>query len=488
MKRYKIPLYRLRQTNPRQKKICSYFDDVRITWREIEAAVGQAPTADDVRILEGKCPRFSESDAAEIKARLGDGSLFPTAEPDRRKELLEHLFALPRIIKTLRTFFKDAHVMEEVVPCIYHIVDKKPKLSCSQILREAFQKSSGFEMAERKLWILTRTMFCQLPAPAARPDNRLLAKPRPGFPTPDALHKYAAEACRLGFMSDKIHGLQAVRPEAAIAKQALLSARKSPTYNVQDRHITFFQNAMYQVCRDIVETPHEPPGRTAFATAREKPRYVCGFPDTLSFKRDIENLHDLYHATEPIRDLHLSSLFRLQSFCYSFFRTPTELEGISIPGELAEGPYNVAGGSRFRADEPGTILGKRPREQDFRDGELDTIIEERQYGQSDDERGVHRPSTQEDVSTVIFMTLAEEGWRVLQRVEGTKQDVESAAKALSPKFSLLAITNDARMAAGITPEECFDQAAASGINTVLALPRNYHPSAIQHHIHSLYPK
>lgn len=441
-----------------------------------------------MHILQGKCPRYSESDAVEIKARLGDGSLFPTAEPDRRAELLEHLLALPRMIKSLYTFFQDARVMEQVVPCIYHIVDKDLRRSCSQILRDAFQKTSGFATAERKLWILTRAMLLELPAPAARPDKRLLAKQRPGYPTPDALHKYAAEACRLGFMSDKIRRLQAVRPEAAIAKQALLSARRSPTYHVQERHIQAIQNAMHQVCRDIVEAPHEPAGRAAVDIGQEKPRYVCGFPDTLSFQRDKVKVHDLYYATEPIKTPHPSHLLVLQSFCYSFFRTPTELESNSIAREPEEGTHNVGGGGRFREDEPGTIPEAPQREPGFLDGELGTIVEENQPGQDDDDdSGPQRPSAQENVSTVIFMTLGDDGWRELQRVRGTQQDVESTAKALSQNFSLLAATGNSRVA-GITPEDCFHQAAASGIDTVLAIPHNCNPSTLQRDFPSLYPR
>lgn len=422
-----------------------------------------------MKILESKCPRYSEKDAAEITARLKDGSLFPGAEPDRRAELLEHLSKLPTLITSLHTFANDVHFMGEVVPCIYHIVDKNLKLSCSRILREAYTKSSGFEVAERKLWILTLTSFLALAAPAARSERYLLAKQRPGEPMADVLHMYATEAHHLGFTSSKISRLLAVRPEAAVAKQALLSVRRPHAYHVEDHHIKSIQDAMSEICEDITETPREPPASMALASGGEKPRYLSGFPDVLSFRRDKEELHHLYSSTEPVRDADITSLFRLQSFCHSFFRVSEEVAGTSTLNKQADGARTVG-----------------------RQGLPDNAppsFEQTEYhgGENREEAAAHWQSAQDHPFAMFFMTLENGQWQVLRRVHpATVRSVENTARELcSYNYSLLAVTKDCRTG-GIAPGDCFDSAAASGINTVLAVPHDNSSSFVSYHCRALY--
>ncbi|KAH8715417.1 hypothetical protein HC256_004240 [Beauveria bassiana] len=452
------------------EQVHSYWQHIGMTWKLI--AEGEMLTAADVGLLEGKCPKYSESDASEIAALIEDGSLFPNANPQWRAGLLGRLKDLPlTTIRSLNTFFDDLRLMEQFVPCIYHIVDKTPGESCDSILQGAYRKPSGFETARRVLWRFLLRHFTELPRLSTRPGSRLLAKQRPGRPDEERLHALATLAHDLGFEPDKITQLRRVSAEKLIAKHALLQALKPPDFRPDSSHFESIQDAMVEVCRRVQKMPRPmQPGKLVSSTP-QRPVYVSGFPDLLSYEREKEHLSEWdadFLQSPPPTGWHVTTLFRLQSLCHALFDLPTDLGSEKRTGrrESWETIMPEDSGDSFQPSE-----SEEDEEASDRAQDRESI------------------TFQQQPHDVVFMELRKSKWRVLGRVESpNNENVQREAKGLCGSHFLAAISADG-VIGFIAPEDCLHSAAASGINTVLAIAIDataYDIDTISYHARLLY--
>ncbi|KAM3550754.1 hypothetical protein ARSEF4850_008195 [Beauveria asiatica] len=399
----------------RNFEVQSYWEHIRETWELI--ADGETLTATDVSFLEGKCPRYSESDSSEIAALIEDGCLFPNAKPQWRAGLLRRLRELPlTMIRSLNTFFNDLKLMEQ-------------------------SKSS------------------------------LLAKQRPGEPDEERLHALATLAHELGFTSDKITQLRRVPADRLIAKHALLRARKPPVFRADSSHFEGIQDAMVDVCRGVPQVPRPvQPGKLVSNTP-QRLRYVSGFPDLLSYERDKEHLSEWDASilqSPPPYGWHVTMLFRLQTLCHILFDVPADPASEKRTGrrESWETIMPEDSGDSFQPSESEEDEEASDRAQD------------------------REPITfQQQSHDVVFMELQKSKWRVLGRVESpNKENVQREAKGLCGSHFLAAISADG-VIGFIAPEDCLHSAAASGINTVLAIAIDataYDIDTISYHARLLY--
>ncbi|KAM3552524.1 hypothetical protein ARSEF4850_007353 [Beauveria asiatica] len=454
----------------RNFEVQSYWEHIRETWELI--ADGETLTAADVSFLEGKCPRYSESDSSEIAALIEDGCLFPNAKPQWRAGLLRRLRELPlTMIRSLNTFFNDLKLMEQFVLCIYHIVDKTPKESCDSILRDAYDKPSGFETARQVLWRFLLQNYTKLPRASARLNSSLLAKQRPGEPDEERLHALATLAHELGFASDKITQLRRVPAEKPIAKHALLQARKPPVFRADSSHFEGIQDAMVDVCRGVAQVPRPvQPGKLVSNTP-QRLRYVSGFPDLISYERDKEHLSEWDVSilqSPPPYGWHVTMLFRLQTLCHILFDVPADPASEKRTGRRESW-------ETIMPEDSGDSFQPRESEEDE---------------EASDRAQDREPITfQQQSHDVVFMELRNSKWRVLGRVESpNKENVQREAKGFCGSHFLAAISADG-VIGFIAPEDCLHSAAASGINTVLAIAIDapaYDIDTISYHARLLY--
>lgn len=415
----------------------------------------------DVLLLEGKCPTYSEKDADEIAALITDGKLCPGADSQWRAGLLGRLKKLPvLVIPSLNTFFDDCRFMEEVVPCIYHIADKKPKTSCDHILRKIYTKSTDFETARELLWRFLLLQYTDLARPPTRPENRLLAKQRPGPADEERLHVFATLAHTLGFDSKKITKLREMPAEMVIAKHALMRARNPSAYAVDRSHVEYIQNAMSKVCRGITALPRPAQRGPLFSGTPHRSRYVAGFPDLLSFERDREHLSGHISMPSLMKDLHETTSIRVQSLCQAFFGAAVDMTGAG--DHIERSPEEVRLDSPTESCHPGVEGPGRP-------------------GEAGEDPSSFSPDC------VFFVTLVDHQWKTLEKVQpATRENLEHMAmKLCSLGWSLRALSTEGRTGA-ITPEDCYACTIGAGSNTVLLVDGNYDSSAIHQHLEYLH--
>lgn len=428
----------------------SYWEHIRKTYELI--AEGETLTATDIDLLEGKCPRYSESDASEIAALIEDGSLCPNANPHWRAGLLGRLKTLPLMIRTLNTFFTDLKYMEDFVPCIYHVVDRTSEESCDSILQDAYSKPTGFETARQVLWRFILQNYLELPQLPRRPSRVLLAKQRPGGPDEERLHALATLAHELGFESDKITQTRRVSAEKLIARHALLRARKPPVFSADGSHFESIQDAMVEVCRQVPKAPRTVQSGKLVSNIPQTRSYVSGFPDMLSYEREKEHLSEWDASilqSPPPTGWRVTTLFRLQTLCHILFDVPTDLAF----------EKNRARRESWETIRPEDSEGSAPLSEPEEDEE------------AEDRSPAKVPSTPRHRSPdVVFMELVKKSkWNILRRVHSpNKESVRRVAEELCASHCLAAVSPEGRISF-IAPEDCFHSAVASGINTVLAM-------------------
>ncbi|XWW94416.1 hypothetical protein V2A60_002359 [Cordyceps javanica] len=439
-------------------EVQSYWNHIIATFKQI--ADGRTLTELDVLLLEGKCPGRSEKDAEEIAALVDGGKLFPGADQQWRAGLLDRLKRMPvLVIPSLNTFFDDCRAMEEVVPCMYHIADKKPKTSCDHILRRMYTKSTGFETARELLWRFLLLQSTDLARAPTRPASRLLAKQRPGPADEERLHVFATLARTLGFGSEYITQLTAVPAEMVIAKHALMRARKPSAYAVDRSHVEYIQEAMSKVCRGITQLPRPAHCGQPFSSMPHKSRHVAGFPDLLSFERDREHLSGHTSMPSLLEALHGTASIRVQSLCQAFFGAAVDMTG---PGDQTERSCEeTRPGGPAESGNPGVEGPGWPGEA----------------GEAGEDPSSFSPDC------VFFVTLVDDQWQTLEHVQpATRENLEHMATRLcSLGWSLRALSTEGRTGA-ITPEDCYACTIGAGSNTVLLVDGNYDSSAIHQHL------
>lgn len=424
----------------------SYWEHIRETFELI--AENEQLTAADMDLLEGKCPRYSESDSIKIAALIEDGSLCPNASPHWRAGLLGRLKTLPWMIRTLNTFFTDFKYMEDFVPCIYHVVDKTSEESCDSILQDAYGKTTGFATARQVLWRFILQNYLELPQLPKRSRSILLAKQRPSGPDEERLHALATLAHELGFESDKITQLRRVSPEKLIARHALLRARKPAVFRVDSSHFESIQYAMEEVCREVPRVPRLVQSGKLVSNTPQTRCHVSGFPDMLSYEREKEHLSEwdasILQSPPPI-GWRVTTLFRLQTLCHILFDAPSDL-----------GPEK----NRARRESWETM-----RPEDSEDSVHPSEPEEIAEAENRQMPSAPRRTSPD----VVFMELVKSKWNVLRRVHAPNQEnVRRTAEELCASHCLAAVSPDGRIGF-VAPEDCFHSAMASGINTVLAI-------------------
>ncbi|TQV89933.1 hypothetical protein IF1G_11402 [Cordyceps javanica] len=433
----------------RNVEVQSYWEHIRKGYELI--AEGETLSATDMDLLEGKCPRYSESDSSEIAALIEDGSLCPNAKPHWRAGLLGRLKTLPLMIRTLNTFFTDLKYMEDFVPCIYHVVDRTSAESCDSTLRDAYGKSTGFETARQVLWRFILQNYLELPQLPRRSSRTLLAKQRPGGPDEERLHALATLAHELGFESDKITRLRRISAEELIARHALLRARKPPVFRAEDSHFESIQDAMVEVCREVPEVPRTAQFGKLVSSIPQTRSYASGFPDMLSYEREKEHLSEWDASilqSPPPMGWRVTTLFRLQTLCHILFDVPTELAFEK---------------NRARRESWETI---RPEDSE---GSAQ-LSESEEGGEAEDRSPAKMPSNRRHTSPdVVFVELVNSKWNILRQVHSpNKESVRRVAEELCASHCLAAVSPDGGIGF-IAPEDCFHSAVASGINTVLAM-------------------
>lgn len=400
-------------------------------------------------LLQNKCPRYSNSDDLEISELLRSGVLFATADMSWKTDLKRRLNTIPTLIPSFETFFDDLKLMEAFVPCIYHIVDKTPRWTANEALRAAYTGDPlGYNTAGQCIWLFVMQNFLEMPAVPQRDRSRLLAKPRPGPPDEEVLYSFAVYAGRLGFTSSKISSLKEILPETLIARRALLKARKIQKYEVGEQQLNYVQSAMVQACLEATALPTPNLRKEWTGDRSNKPRYMAGFPDALSFDQDKELLDGWDTlTTQSEQGEVITSFFRLRSLCCALFQSAHE----AVSHE--------------------SIVDFYEDEQFHRSSQHTEDVPIYDYL---------------DNNSVFFKTLENNTWIILRQVQATQQTVEKVARELcDSNWCLLAIDKEVRIGT-ITPSDCFDFAKASGISTILAFPADYNSFTIISHAKYLY--
>ncbi|KAJ4146947.1 hypothetical protein LMH87_001501 [Akanthomyces muscarius] len=176
------------------------------------------------------------------------------------------------LIPSLSTFFADRYFLEQVADCLRNItgitkksvstrlanmftdIGQEDDRCIVQVSEGRFGSIPGSQSRRRnlgiqQLWLAAFREYENVPAPMQQED--VLAKARPRVDIA-ALHALASLALRLGFESAKINEILADPSDWAIAKQALLSARKPEHFDRQSSkgmgHVTsfFVRMSMYR--------------------------------------------------------------------------------------------------------------------------------------------------------------------------------------------------------------------------------------------------
>jgi hypothetical protein len=466
-------------------------------------------TAEDVRALELRCPRFCTPDAEEICGKIDGGYIFGSFSESERLSMKAEVLSIDHTLPSLHTFFRDISLLITCATGIKQILrpgDKTIRATLKKCFRSASQHpqssavssppASSFGNAVQTLWIFAMKHFQRMPNPSGRTDSRLLAKTliEPAHdPTVCRLSKLMQH---LGFQSPEIE-LWARTPGDGVGEKGA----EAGCNTVGEHHPTTLQQAAFSTL--VVKAGNGKPRQWHEKDGRDAPylKRRCGCPRNETYQQDREFLtKETLHfdfSTLAISGPDIASFFVLRCQYLAFFvdsgmplssspdrGAPPGESGIVSSGHHLAKPFQLGEsimGSRRYSDDSNASVASRTKEQDVSSMTSQVVTES--PGSPTAARVVTEslgsPTTALNMVTpevlvnpVVIQFKKFEGGTFHTVKEVNIEDpvaVEATAKAFmrDSKMKLYSVGLHP-----IHPDECLEVAVLSGVNSVILLPED----------------
>ncbi|KAM3563318.1 hypothetical protein ARSEF4850_002385 [Beauveria asiatica] len=335
----------------------SYLNHTFKWWHDIcggEQAAMRLITREDVEALEGKAPGACAADARSLFSQVMGGEVFGNFARSRREEIWSLVCSSSQrcLIPSLTTFFNDRKLLHDAIDSIRKILDFRDKPTLNSSLQEAFKDADQRQdrciiqlsettfgsvagdaelrknLAIRQIWLAAIRNYTELPAEPQKSSTMALSRSQSNITT---LYELASLASRLGFKSDKIKAVLQVLPDRAIARNALLQARKPATFIFDD-----LESCIEQVV-DVfaVATPVAAAESAENMVHKVKKRTVSlkrfGRPNQADHEYDRERLFlpQIHEGLNSNMGEMSSTFVRWSMYC-AYFGTPPALGAVDI--------------------------------------------------------------------------------------------------------------------------------------------------------------
>ncbi|KUL83669.1 hypothetical protein ZTR_11069 [Talaromyces verruculosus] len=302
-----------------------------------------------VRTLELMAPGASYLDARKVQGWLASGEILREFSVAERNRMWEWLRCYDGIIPSLRTFFKDIDYLKSCSDALKRLI--KPSQSHPTI-QKAFKyhrapglsaeegfaiqtTESTFDMrsmsrgtyrglAYRQIWLYSMRHYPKMPRDPTKPNR--LAKASNEKADEAVIYDMAVLAYKLGFRSTNITTLMDRSPDALIAQDALLTARKSDRYEYNaDEYRGLVQRIVECFSKARPRQNSWTPRYLVQAAADPKAR--CGLPsnEVQESDRRFLFLDHLHTAEAPVAET-ISTFYVRRCVYFAFFgRLPAHL-------------------------------------------------------------------------------------------------------------------------------------------------------------------
>jgi len=182
--------------------------------------------AETVRNLELRAPASSEADSSFVRWCFRSASVFSKVQDDTlRREIMEKVCSIERIIPSLSTFCEDTKHLEPCAKAMRLLLEPRVRGTIRTVMQRIFQPSSQglvprqetehrfsdievltaqrFDFCYRQLWLFAMRHFPDLVNIATRKEPTK-EKPAVKEPNPVLWYRFARLALKLGFHSQKI--------------------------------------------------------------------------------------------------------------------------------------------------------------------------------------------------------------------------------------------------------------------------------------------
>jgi hypothetical protein len=302
-----------------------------------------------VRTLELMAPGASHLDARKVQGWLASGEIFREFSVAERNRMWDWLRCYDGIIPSLRTFFKDIEYLKSCGDALKRLI--KPSQSHPTIQKAfkyhrapALSAEEGFaiqtsestfgmrsmsrgtyrELAYRQIWLYSMRHYPKMPRDPTKPNR--LAKASNEKADEAVIYDMAVLAYKLGFRSPNITTLMDRSPDALIAQDALLTARKPDRYEYNaDEYRGLVQRIVECFSKARPRESSWTPRYLVQAAADPKAR--CGLPsnEVQESDRRFLFLDHLHTADAPAAET-ISTFYVRRCVYFAFFgRLPAHL-------------------------------------------------------------------------------------------------------------------------------------------------------------------
>ena len=291
-----------------------------------------------VKALELKAPGACRADRELLRGQLCTGKIFGAFAEQERQAVWGRVLSAStdRLIPSLSSFFADVNYLQGPADCVKLLIELNPGETVSAGLDRAFSDvnqrpneciiqhsestfvpipgtiSDRRKLGRRHVWISAMRDYREMP-PRKETDN-LLAKPRSKSSEP-ILCEFATLAYRVGFESEQIISLIHRSADEAIARNALLEARRPDRYRYVDlarcveQIVSLFSTAERVAEQDVME-----------AACHLRGPKRSGIPETAFYEADKSSLFlGRLHSTNEEQYDEITSLFVRRSIYFAFF-------------------------------------------------------------------------------------------------------------------------------------------------------------------------
>ncbi|EED20933.1 conserved hypothetical protein [Talaromyces stipitatus ATCC 10500] len=302
-----------------------------------------------VRTLELMAPGASHLDARKVQGWLASGEILREFSVAERNRMWEWLRCYDGIIPSLRTFFKDIDYLKSCGDALKRLIrpskshptmqkafkyHRAPALSAGegfaiQTSESTFDMRSMShgtyrELAYRQIWLYAMRHYPKMPRDPTKPNR--LAKASNEKADEAVIYDMVVLAYKLGFRSTNITTLMGRSPDALIAQDALLTARKPDLYEYNaDEYLGLVQRIVECFSKARLRENSWTPRPLVKSAADLKAR--CGLPsnEVQESDRRLLFLDHLHTAEAPVTET-ISTFYVRRCVYFAFFgRLPAHL-------------------------------------------------------------------------------------------------------------------------------------------------------------------